>query len=126
MEGGIANSVGDGSSLALPPTHEPGVRNKRKKFIKGVLNRHSSMKEQKIFESGGKVIDQLKFIVDNGSRGEIVFDNGEKKVVSPENAQKIVRLYKDLNASNRTKMITSINNSPVGFMKIFQYANSKY
>jgi len=126
MEGGIANSVGDGSSLALPPTHEPGVKKRRKNFIKGVMNKRSEVNEQTLFESGGKVIDQLKAIVDNASRGEVHFDNGESKVVSPENAQKIVRLYKELNASNRTKMITSINNSPVGFMKIFQYANTKY
>ncbi len=37
-EGSIANVVGDGSNVSLPPTHEPGVnlsRKGKKKYAKG-------------------------------------------------------------------------------------------
>ena len=33
-EEAIANSVGDGSKVALPPTHEPGIK-KKKRYIYG-------------------------------------------------------------------------------------------
>jgi len=39
-EGSIANVVGDGSKVALPPAHEPGVdlSKKRKKYVYGGKN----------------------------------------------------------------------------------------
>jgi len=81
--------------------------------------------EQRLFESGGKVIDQLKQITLGGQQGIVMFDNGEKAQVSPDNANKLVDLYRNLNASNRVKMIKTINSSSAGFEKIASFASSR-
>jgi hypothetical protein len=113
-----ANCVGDGSATSLPPSVEPpGIpasKRKRKKI-----------KEQRLFESGGKVIDQLKQIALAGQQGVVMFDNGEKAQVSPDGANKLVDLYRNLNASNRVKMIKTINSSSAGFEKISTFASSR-
>lgn len=113
-----ANSVGTGAEVSLPPAVEPpGIpASKRKK---------RKIKEHYIFESGGKVIDQLKQIAMGGQQGVVVFDNGEKKQLSAVNASKIVDLYRNLNASNRVKMIKSVNSSSAGLDKIMTFASSK-
>lgn len=113
-----ANCVGNGSAVALPPSVEPpGIpasKRKRKKI-----------KENYIVESGGKVIDQLKQIALAGQQGVVVFDNGEKSQISPDGANKLVNLYRNLNASNRVKMIKTINSSSAGFEKISTFASSR-
>lgn len=113
-----ANCVGDGSAVSIPPSVEPpGIpasKRKRKKI-----------KEQRLFESGGKVIDQLKQIALAGQQGVVMFDNGEKAQVSPDGANKLVDLYRNLNASNRVKMIKTINSSSAGFEKISTFASSR-
>lgn len=113
-----ANSVGTGAEVSLPPAVEPpGIpASKRKK---------KKIKENYIFESGGKVIDQLKQIAMAGNQGVVVFDNGEKKQISAINASKIVDLYRNLNASNRVKMIKSVNSSSSGLDKIINFASSR-
>jgi len=114
-----ANSVGDGSAVSIPPSVEPpGIpASKRKKRKK--------VSEQRLFESGGKVIDQLKQIALAGQQGVVMFDNGEKTQISPDNANKLVDLYRNLNASNRVKMIKTINSSSAGFEKISTFASSR-
>jgi hypothetical protein len=113
-----ANSVGTGAAVALPPAVEPpGIPASKKKKKK--------IKENYIFESGGKVIDQLKQISMGGQQGVIVFDNGEKKQISAINASKIVDLYRNLNASNRVKMIKSVNSSSSGLDKIMTFASTR-
>jgi hypothetical protein len=114
-----ANCVGDGSAVSIPPSVEPpGIpASKRKKRKK--------VSEQRLFESGGKVIDQLKQITLGGQQGIVMFDNGEKAQVSPDNANKLVDLYRNLNASNRVKMIKTINSSSAGFEKIASFASSR-
>ncbi len=113
-----ANCVGNGSAVSIPPSVEPpGIpasKRKRKKI-----------KEQRLFESGGKVIDQLKQIALAGQQGVVMFDNGEKAQVSPDGANKLVDLYRNLNASNRVKMIKTINSSSAGFEKISTFASSR-
>lgn len=113
-----ANSVGTGAAVALPPAVEPpGIpASKRKK---------RKIKEQRLFESGGKVIDQLKQIALAGQQGVVMFDNGEKSQVSPDSANKLVDLYRNLNASNRVKMIKTINSSSAGFERISTFASSR-
>lgn len=115
-----ANSVGDGSAVSIPPSVEPpGIPASRRRKKK------KKMCEQNIFESGGKVIDQLKQISLAGQQGVVVFDNGEKAQVSPDGASKLVDLYRNLNASNRVKMIKTINSSSSGFEKISTFASSR-
>ena len=115
-----ANSVGDGSAVSIPPSVEPpGISaSKRKKKRKKV-------NEQALFESGGKVIDQLKQIALGGQQGVVMFDNGEKTQISADGANKLVDLYRNLNASNRVKMIKTINSSSAGFEKISTFASSR-
>lgn len=114
-----ANSVGTGAAVSLPPSVEPpGIpASKRKKRRK--------VNEQTLFESGGKVIDQLKQIALSGQQGIVMFDNGEKSQVSIEGANKLIDLYRNLNASNRVKMIKTINSSSAGFEKIETFASSR-
>jgi hypothetical protein len=109
-----ANSVGDGSAVSIPPSVEPpGIPASKKK------------KKKRLFESGGKVIDQLKQIALAGQQGVVMFDNGEKSQVSPDGANKLVDLYRNLNASNRVKMIKTINSSASGFEKISTFASNR-
>lgn len=113
-----ANCVGDGSALSIPPSVEPaGIPASRRKRKK-----KKSVHENYIIESGGKVIDQLKKIQTSGQRGVVMFDNGEQTQVSPDDANKLVDLYKNLNASNRVKMIKTINSSSSGYQKIASFA----
>jgi hypothetical protein len=115
-----ANSVGSGAEVSLPPSVEPpGIPASKRKKKKAKVN------ETYIFESGGKVIDQLKQIAMAGNQGVVVFDNGEKKQISAVNASKIVDLYRNLNASNRVKMIKSVNSSASGLDKIVTFASSR-
>lgn len=113
-----ANSVGTGAAVALPPSVEPPG-------IPASKRRRKKLKEQNLFESGGKVIDQLKQISLAGQQGIVMFDNGEKSQVSPDSANKLVDLYRNLNASNRVKMIKTINSSSAGFEKIATFASSR-
>ena len=76
-------------------------------------------------ESGGKVIDQLKKVIHGGSSGNIVFDSGEKMQINPASAAKLVDLYRNLNASNRVKMIKTINSSASGLTKIQAFADQR-
>ena len=39
-----ANAVGDGSNVALPPKHEPGVKNKRKEIDPLMYAKHLKRK----------------------------------------------------------------------------------
>ena len=113
-----ANSVGTGAAVSLPPSVEPpGIPASKRKRKK--------LKEQNLFESGGKVIDQLKQISLAGQQGMVMFDNGEKAQVSPDSVNKLVDLYRNLNASNRVKMIKTINSSSAGFEKISTFASSR-
>jgi hypothetical protein len=113
-----ANCVGTGAEVSLPPSVEPpGIPASKRKRKK--------LKEQNLFESGGKVIDQLKQIAMSGQTGVVMFDNGEKSQVSADGANKLVDLYRNLNASNRVKMIKTINSSSVGFEKISAFASSR-
>jgi len=114
-----ANCVGNGSAVSIPPSVEPpGIpASKRKKRKK--------VNEQRLFESGGKVIDQLKQIALAGQQGVVMFDNGEKAQISPDGANKLVDLYRNLNASNRVKMIKTINSSASGFEKISTFASNR-
>jgi hypothetical protein len=113
-----ANSVGTGAAVSLPPSVEPpGIPASKRKRKK--------LKEQNLFESGGKVIDQLKQIGLAGQQGAVIFDNGEKAQVSPDSANKLVDLYRNLNASNRVKMIKTINSSSAGFERISTFASSR-
>ena len=73
----------------------------------------------------GKVIDQLKKISAAGGTGTVVFDDGSKQPVNPAEAGKMVTLYQDLNASNRDKMIRSINTSTQGYEKVKAFAQSR-
>jgi hypothetical protein len=115
-----ANCVGDGSSVSIPPSVEPpgvpAVKRKRKK---------KNVYEQILAESGGKVIDQLKKISLGSQQGVVMFDNGEKAQVSSDGANKLIDLYRTLNASNRVKMIKTINSSSAGFEKISSFASSR-
>lgn len=140
--GGVSptNSVA-GAIAGLPPD-QPVIRKKldgRKKdvrsFVKKLLTnrqkreerrvRKAAIQEQELQESGGKVIDQLKKIAQTGGTGNVVFDNGGKTQVSPQEAAKIVSLYRELNASNRVKMIRNINDSSSNYEKIKAFAQSR-
>jgi hypothetical protein len=141
--GGVSptNSVAGGAIAGLPPD-QPVIRKKldgRKKdvrsFVKKLLTnrqkreekrtKKSAIQEQDLQESGGKVIDQLKKIAHGGATGNVVFDNGGKTQVSPQEAAKIVSLYRELNASNRVKMIRNINDSSSNYEKIKAFAQSR-
>jgi hypothetical protein len=114
-----ANCVGDGSAVSIPPSVEPpGIPASKRKKKKKVT-------EQRLVESGGKVIDQLKQIALAGQQGVVMFDNGEKAQISPDGANKLVDLYRNLNASNRVKMIKTINSSASGFEKISTFASNR-
>ena len=78
-----------------------------------------------LYESGGKVIDQLKKIAMAGGTGTVQFDDGSKQPVEPAEAGKIVNLYQNLNASNRVKMIKSINSSTSAYEKVKAFAQSR-
>ncbi len=115
-----ANSIGTGAEVSLPPSVEPpGIPASKRKKKKCKVN------ETYIFESGGKVIDQLKQIAMAGNQGVVLFDNGEKKQISAVNASKIVDLYRNLNPSNRVKMIKSVNSSASGLDKIATFASTR-
>jgi len=141
--GGISptNSVAGESIAGLPPD-QPIVKKRidgRKKdvrsFVKKLLSNRQKREEKKckkcamheedLQESGGKVIDQLKKIANAGSSGNVIFDNGGKTQVNPQEAAKIVSLYRELNASNRVKMIRNINGSSANYEKIKAFAQSR-
>ncbi len=141
------NSATGGAIAGLPPD-EPPVRKKKKydgrrkdvrEFVAKLLKRRQQRLEQKLKnqtksleeelealqESGGKVIDQLKKIAMAGGTGTVQFDDGSKQPVEPSEAGKIVNLYQNLNASNRVKMITSINSSTTAYEKVKAFAQSR-
>jgi hypothetical protein len=88
-------------------------------------NRRKLQSEEYLQESGGKVIDQLKKVAKSGQSGPIVFDDGSKIQTSPQDAAKLVDLYRNLNSSNKVKMIRSINDSSSNYEKIRAFAQSK-
>ena len=98
------------------------IKKKKRKKLREMVRNHS-MKQ--LNESGGKVIDQLKKIIHSGGTGDVVFDSGEKMQINPVAASKLVDLYRNLNASNRVKMIKTINSSSSGLTKIQQFADSR-
>ena len=141
------NSATGGAIAGLPPD-EPPIRKKKKydgrrkdvrEFVAKLLKRRQQRLEQKLKnqsksleeelealqESGGKVIDQLKKIAMAGGTGTVQFDDGSKQPVEPSEAGKIVNLYQNLNASNRVKMITSINSSTTAYEKVKAFAQSR-
>ena len=143
------NSVSGGAIAGLPPD-EPPIRKKKKKydgrhkdvreFVSALLKRREKREERKtrkrsytsldeellaLQESGGKVIDQLKKIAMAGGTGTVQFDDGSKQPVEPAEAGKIVNLYQNLNASNRVKMIKSINSSTSAYEKVKAFAQSR-
>lgn len=152
--GGFAptNSVSGGAIAGLPPD-EPPVRKKKKydgrrkdvrEFVSKLLERRKKREDKKsrksccnscatsleeeliaLQESGGKVIDQLKKIAMAGGTGVVRFDDGSKQPVEPAEAGKIVNLYQNLNASNRVKMIKSINSSTNAYEKVKAFAQSR-
>tara|TARA_B100000085_G_scaffold161896_1_gene147281 strand:- start:416 stop:910 length:495 start_codon:yes stop_codon:yes gene_type:complete len=147
--GGVmpTNSATGGAIAGLPPD-QPPVRKKKKydgrrkdvrEFVAKLLKRRQQRLEQKLKnqtksleeelealqESGGKVIDQLKKIAMAGGTGTVQFDDGSKQPVEPSEAGKIVNLYQNLNASNRVKMITSINSSTTAYEKVKAFAQSR-
>lgn len=108
----------------LPKPYRDAMRNDQKKTKKlREMVRNHQMKQ--LNESGGKVIDQLKKIIHSGGTGDITFDSGEKMQMNPAAASKLVDLYRNLNASNRVKMIKTINSSSSGLVKIQQFADSR-
>jgi len=145
--GAPTNSATGGAIAGLPPD-EPPIRKKKKydgrrkdvrEFVARLLKRRQQKLEQKLRnqsksleeelealqESGGKVIDQLKKIAMAGGTGTVQFDDGSKQPVEPSEAGKIVNLYQNLNASNRVKMITSINSSTNAYEKVKAFAQSR-
>jgi hypothetical protein len=142
--GGVSptNSAAGNAIAGLPPD-QPIVRKKidgRKKdvrsFVKKLLTNRQKREERKLKntnqvtedilnESGGKVIDQLKKIANSGATGNVVFDNGGKTIVNPNEAAKIVSMYRELNASNRVKLIRNINDSSSNYEKIKAFAQSR-
>jgi hypothetical protein len=133
----------DGRVIAGLPPDEPAVRKKLdgrkkdvRKFVKRLLSHRQKREELKIKkqnqvnedllnESGGKVIDQLKKIANSGATGNVIFDNGGKTQASPQEAAKIVSLYRELSASNRVKLIRNINTSSSNYEKIKAFAQSR-
>ena len=141
------NSASGGAIAGLPPD-EPPIRKKKKydgrrkdvrEFVAKLLKRRQKREEKKfknqtksleeelqaLQESGGKVIDQLKKIAMGGGTGTVQFDDGSKQPVEPSEAGKIVNLYQNLNASNRVKMIKSINSSTNAYEKVKAFAQSR-
>ena len=141
------NSASGGAIAGLPPD-EPPIRKKKKydgrrkdvrEFVAKLLKRRQKREEKKfknqtksleeelqaLQESGGKVIDQLKKIAMAGGTGTVQFDDGSKQPVEPSEAGKIVNLYQNLNASNRVKMIKSINSSTNAYEKVKAFAQSR-
>jgi hypothetical protein len=141
------NNASGGAIAGLPPD-EPPIRKKKKydgrrkdvrEFVAKLLKRRQKREEKKISnqtksleeelqalqESGGKVIDQLKKIAMAGGTGTVQFDDGSKQPVEPSEAGKIVNLYQNLNASNRVKMIKSINTSTNAYEKVKAFAQSR-
>ncbi len=108
----------------LPKPYRDAIRNdqKKNKKLREMVNNHQ---KKQLNESGGKVIDQLKKIVHGGGTGDVTFDSGEKMQMNPAAASKLVDLYRNLNASNRVKMIKTINSSSSGLVKIQQFADSR-
>jgi hypothetical protein len=142
--GGISptNSVAGGSIAGLPPDQPlikkrlDGRKRDVRKFVKKLLTNRQKREEIKLKkqnqvnedllnESGGKVIDQLKKIANSGATGNVVFDNGGKTQASPQEAAKIVSLYRELSASNRVKLIRNINTSSSNYEKIKAFAQSR-
>ena len=153
-EDSIANSVTGGAIAGLPPDEPPVYRKKQKKkydgrrkdvreFVNKLLKKRKQREEKKskkkscecshtleeelaiLQESGGKVIDQLKKIAMSGGTGNVKFDDGSGQPVEPAEAGKIVNLYQNLNASNRVKMIKSINSSTSAYEKVKAFAQSR-
>ena len=141
------NNASGGAIAGLPPD-EPPIRKKKKydgrrkdvrEFVAKLLKRRQKREEkrfknqtksleeelQALQESGGKVIDQLKKIAMAGGTGTVQFDDGSKQPVEPSEAGKIVNLYQNLNASNRVKMIKSINTSTNAYEKVKAFAQSR-
>lgn len=141
------NNASGGAIAGLPPD-EPPIRKKKKydgrrkdvrEFVAKLLKRRQKREEKKyrnqtksleeelqaLQESGGKVIDQLKKIAMAGGTGTVQFDDGSKQPVEPSEAGKIVNLYQNLNASNRVKMIKSINSSTNAYEKVKAFAQSR-
>jgi len=142
------NSVSGGAIAGLPPD-EPPVRKRKKydgrhkdvrEFVNNLLKKRQQREEKRnriracssldeeliaLQESGGKVIDQLKKIAMAGGTGTVQFDDGSKQPVEPAEAGKIVNLYQNLNASNRVKMIKSINSSTSAYEKVKAFAQSR-
>ena len=141
------NNASGGAIAGLPPD-EPPIRKKKKydgrrkdvrEFVAKLLKRRQKREEKKfrnqtksleeelqaLQESGGKVIDQLKKIAMAGGTGTVQFDDGSKQPVEPSEAGKIVNLYQNLNASNRVKMIKSINTSTNAYEKVKAFAQSR-
>ena len=152
-EDSIANSVTGGAIAGLPPDEPPVYRKKKKKydgrrkdvreFVNKLLKKRQQRADRKkkkdchtctasleeelnaLYESGGKVIDQLKKIAMAGGTGNVKFDDGSAQPVEPAEAGKIVNLYQNLNASNRVKMIKSINSSTNAYEKVKAFAQSR-
>tara|TARA_Y100000389_G_scaffold18224_1_gene15865 strand:- start:2103 stop:2597 length:495 start_codon:yes stop_codon:yes gene_type:complete len=152
-EDSIANSVTGGAIAGLPPDQPPVYLKKKKKydgrhkdvreFVNKLLKKREQRKTRKnkkdchvctatldeeltsLQESGGKVIDQLKKIAMSGGTGNVKFDDGSGQPVEPSEAGKIVNLYQNLNASNRVKMIKSINSSTNAYEKVKAFAQSR-
>ena len=143
--GAPANNASGGSIAGLPPD-EPPVKKKKydgrrkdvREFVRSLLKKRKKREDKKIKkvssldeelralqESGGKVIDQLKKISLAGGTGTVSFDDGSKQPVEPAEADKIVNLYQNLNASNRVKMIKSINSSTNAYEKVKAFAQSR-
>lgn len=78
-----------------------------------------------IEESGGKVIDQLKKIVNSKKIGIVTFKNGQRRPLSSVNASRILKLYNNLNASNKVKLIRTINASPASLNTIRDFMQNK-
>lgn len=110
-------------------SEEPIIRKRTPRDIaKSIIsrrNRRRLQSEEYLLESGGKVIDQLKKVAKSGQSGSIVFDNGSKVQTSPQDAARLIDLYRNLNNSNKVKMIRSINDSSSNFEKIKAFAQSK-
>lgn len=142
------NNVSGGAIAGLPPDEPPVYMKKKKKldgrhkdvrqFVNKLLKKRQQRENRKnkktnsleeelkpLYESGGKVIDQLKKIAMSGGTGNVQFDDGSKQPVEPAEAGKIVNLYKELSASNRVKMIKSINSSTSAYEKVKSFAQSR-
>lgn len=108
---------------AIKPEDSPEQEDGMSQVKKEARAKNVVEESEYIAESGGKVIDQLKKIANSGQAGVVVFENGQKKQVAPASATKLVKLYKNLNPSNRVKMIKSVNGSPEGLSKLSSFAD---